>query len=79
MTRPDIATDLAWCSCGKRIWGHDRTEFAAEWYSHLADMARQDPDGDHRLPRAEVAEVVDRVHREMMPPVPDGGLEKEPF
>lgn len=41
--------DTAWCSCGKRIWGADRTEFARAWYEHLASMVHADPYGDHAL------------------------------
>lgn len=41
--------DTAWCSCGKRIWGIDRSEFAAAWYEHLTSMLLSDPEGDHAL------------------------------
>lgn len=53
LRRPiDVAPDpleYRWCSCGKRIWGHDRQAFTVEWYAHLLWAATNDPEGDHAL------------------------------
>ena len=49
----DVAPDgyeADWCTCGQRIWGTDRRDFAANWYGHLLKMLDVDPDGDHALP-----------------------------
>ena len=41
--------DYRWCTCGKRIWGADRIQFAGAWYGHLLAMVDADPEGEHRL------------------------------
>jgi hypothetical protein len=45
----DTPGDDGFCSCGRRIWGHDRIEFAAAWYEHLLAMLHSDPEGNHTL------------------------------
>lgn len=42
-------TSPRYCSCGLALVADDAVDLAVQWYGHLTDAVRHDPDGSHEL------------------------------